>query len=419
MKRFTFLAAAAVMAAAVFVACQKNGGEVNNGGGQTDPVRVTGVTIAGDDLVDGALTLDAGQTSTLRAVVAPDDAENKAVTWNSESDGIASVDQSGVVTAIGEGTTTITVTTTDGSHEGSVEVTVNPTGPVRVTGVSLNKTNHKMSAGETFQLIATVEPVNAANKNVIWESLTLDAIAEIDNNGLVTAHSRVTNGTVQMKVRTEDGDYEAICTFTLEGTMINGLRWADRNVAAAGTFVEKESDTGHYYQWGINVSWNGSGTNWTSSDGSAWDDSGKADATWDPTADPCPAGYRLPTTADFKKLWEPGWATAQDAPVEVYWMPSNEVSGAMFVDAASRKALFFPAAGSLAYFSAMNMFLANGPGTNGMYWAGDTEAVGKGYRVAFNQMFGDNPLAIGVDSWGSAATNNAYQIRCVMVDQPE
>ena len=62
-----------------------------------------------------SLTLLIGQTSQLTVTISPNDAENKELTWSSSNDSVASVSDSGLVTAKSLGTTTITVTTNDGS----------------------------------------------------------------------------------------------------------------------------------------------------------------------------------------------------------------------------------------------------------------------------------------------------------------
>lgn len=83
------------------------------------PVSVTGVT-----LNKTQLSLIAGDSETLIASVAPDNATNKAVFWSSDNETVATVDQSGRVTAVGAGTATITVTTGDGGYTASCKVTV-------------------------------------------------------------------------------------------------------------------------------------------------------------------------------------------------------------------------------------------------------------------------------------------------------
>ncbi|PJI06943.1 MULTISPECIES: DUF5050 domain-containing protein [Clostridium] len=73
-------------------------------------------------------TLTAGDTDTLTAVVAPDNATNKSVTWTTSDSKIATVSSTGVVTAVSAGTAKITATTADGSKTSICDVTVNSPG---------------------------------------------------------------------------------------------------------------------------------------------------------------------------------------------------------------------------------------------------------------------------------------------------
>ncbi|MEC0259696.1 S-layer homology domain-containing protein [Paenibacillus lautus] len=85
-----------------------------------DQVRVTGVT-----LDQTALSLTAGGASQkLTAVLAPANATNQTVSWNSSDSAVAQVDQSGEVTPIAEGTAVVTVTTADGGFTATAAVTV-------------------------------------------------------------------------------------------------------------------------------------------------------------------------------------------------------------------------------------------------------------------------------------------------------
>ena len=90
-----------------------------------------------------------GETVKLTATVAPAEASNKAVTWNSSDEAVATV-ADGTVTGVAEGTATITVTTSDGNHTATCTVTVSAettyggqweehsvTVPVEVIGASL------------------------------------------------------------------------------------------------------------------------------------------------------------------------------------------------------------------------------------------------------------------------------------------
>jgi uncharacterized protein YjdB len=84
-----------------------------------DIVNVTGVTLNKD-----TLEMEVSDTETLVATVTPANATNKTVTWESSNTGVATVSSAGLVTAIGDGTATITVTTNDGGFTDTCEVTV-------------------------------------------------------------------------------------------------------------------------------------------------------------------------------------------------------------------------------------------------------------------------------------------------------
>lgn len=81
---------------------------------------VTGVT-----LDQSTLEVKAGESGTLVATVAPDDAGDNSVSWSSSDNNVALV-ANGIVTGVSAGTATITVTTTDGGFTATCEVTVTP-----------------------------------------------------------------------------------------------------------------------------------------------------------------------------------------------------------------------------------------------------------------------------------------------------
>ena len=93
----------------------------------------SGGAVTGVILNKSSISLVEGSTETLSAIVAPENATNKAVTWTSSNDGIVTVNQEGRVTAIKEGMATITVTTADGNKTGTCVVNVTELLPVTVT----------------------------------------------------------------------------------------------------------------------------------------------------------------------------------------------------------------------------------------------------------------------------------------------
>ena len=80
-----------------------------------------------------------------------------------------------------------------------------------VESVSLNITKETINVEGTLQLIATIYPDGAQNKNVSWISSN-DAVATVDSNGLVTA---VAAGEVTITVTSEDGSKTATCSVTV------------------------------------------------------------------------------------------------------------------------------------------------------------------------------------------------------------
>lgn len=83
---------------------------------------VTGVTLNRSSLSLYSNTTP--NTAALTATVSPADATDKTMTWASGNTAVATVDQSGKVMAVGNGTATITVTTTDGGYTASCTVSV-------------------------------------------------------------------------------------------------------------------------------------------------------------------------------------------------------------------------------------------------------------------------------------------------------
>lgn len=163
------------------------------------------------------LTLNVDSEETLTAKLEPDEATNKAVEWKSDDTSVATVDTSGKVTAVAQGSTTITATAADGSGESATcTVTVNAAETVLVNSVSLDKTNLELTEGDTETLTATVAPDNATDKNVTWS--TSDVSVATVTDGVVTA---VSAGTATITVTAQsDNTKSATCTVTVTAATV-------------------------------------------------------------------------------------------------------------------------------------------------------------------------------------------------------
>ena len=168
------------------------------------------VSVAGVSLDKTEIVLVEGSSEKLTATVEPANATNKGVTWSSDHEAIATVDQNGAVTARRGGQATITVTTADGSKTATCTVRVKIQIGEPVQSVGLNKTELALEVGKTGTLEAKVEPSDATNKNVTWSSSNPE-VATVDN-GVVTA---VSAGEAIITVTTEDGAKTATCKVTV------------------------------------------------------------------------------------------------------------------------------------------------------------------------------------------------------------
>ena len=131
------------------------------------------------------LNLEVPNSQTLKATIAPSDASNQALSWISSDEKVATVDENGTVTAVGNGTVTITVTTTDGTNlSARCTVTVIDPNNIPVSSLKLNTDNLSLEALEEYQLTAAASPANAVNQNILWTSSD-ETVAIVDETGMV------------------------------------------------------------------------------------------------------------------------------------------------------------------------------------------------------------------------------------------
>ena len=151
----------------------------SNGTNHTAPsCSVTSLSVTGSNVADdGTMTMQANTTSQLNATITPTGAAN--VTWASDNTTVATVDGTGLVTALKAGTATITATA--GGQQALINLTVRPQtdGEVIVDG------NDEMVVGRTQTLTAQLDDGEKVTPTK-WESSD-PAIATVDAGGLVTA----------------------------------------------------------------------------------------------------------------------------------------------------------------------------------------------------------------------------------------
>ena len=147
---------------------------------------------------------------------------------------------------------------------------------------------------------------------------------------------------------------------TDQGVVINGVKWATRNVDEAGTFAPTPESAGKFYQWNRRTAWNT-----TDEKVIDWNSSMPEGTDWEKANDPSPEGWRVPTLEEMKTLLD-------EEKVSSEWTIQNGVSGIKFTDKTTGNFLFLPRAG----YRSNNEGTLGSVGLTGSYW-GNTQNEGK------------------------------------------
>ena len=173
-----------------------------------------------------SLELNGEATKALGAKMTPEDATDVKLAYVSSDESVATVDESGNVTAVGVGectiTTTIVADTTATAEDAGVDsemlvVPENAKAETKVTvgkaieSITLDSNEGVLTVGNTHTIKATVFPEDATDKAVTWESSD-ESIATVDAEGNVTAKG---TGNVTIMAVNSDGDVSADYALTV------------------------------------------------------------------------------------------------------------------------------------------------------------------------------------------------------------
>ena len=204
------------------------------------------IPVVGITIVPKTLTLTENEDKgTLTTSFSPSNTTERDLIWSSSDVKIATVDESGVVTPLKKGETTITVTVKDKEISNTCVVTVVPK-TVYLSGVKLDYGTLKFSeSGAPKTLKATFIPENTTNQNVTWSSSD-EAVATIDEAGVVTP---LKIGTATITVTTEERLKKATCIVEVVAPTAVGM--------GGNSYVTED-------QSGANIDHNKGLTNWRS-----------------------------------------------------------------------------------------------------------------------------------------------------------
>ncbi|MCL2329310.1 MAG: hypothetical protein FWC39_12465, partial [Bacteroidetes bacterium] len=165
----------------------------------------------------------------------------------------------------------------------------------------------------------------------------------------ITATAGALTATCQVTVVPDPATIDA-------GIKIGNTTWATRNVGDFGKFTTNSRDYGKFYQWNSATAYPASGRV------NNWNANYSGGTQWQPANDPCPAGWRIPTLAEFEELQSVDWEVKYYR-VGLYYY----IDGWAFYPFYPNKQdfLFLPASGFRANNSGEVLMIDN----NGYYWS--------------------------------------------------
>ncbi len=155
-----------------------------------------------------AITLSIGETRKLVPTLTLPEGVERTLTYTSTAPVIATVDNTGTITAVAAGTVSIVVKGAQGL-QATCLVTVNGNGGRHV---ELDFTSATLEVGSTRQLNATYTTAISGDKTDLIYSSSLPSVADVDKNGIITANA---TGTAIITVSNFNGTANATCTITV------------------------------------------------------------------------------------------------------------------------------------------------------------------------------------------------------------
>lgn len=197
----------AVNAGTAEVALSSENGKIYDSGIITVVVTPTGISMP--DTV--TLSMGTNINASVEATVVPEDATDVVIEYVSSDEAIATVDNTGYITAVAAGEADITASVVDTGLAATCHVIVTPA----IESLDISKSSMTMKPGATNTLSVTVSPEDANISGMTWTSSD-EAVATVDQEGNVTA---VADGTATITATV--GETTASCDVTVSSKASN------------------------------------------------------------------------------------------------------------------------------------------------------------------------------------------------------
>ena len=203
---------------------------------EVPPVQIEKIELSLDNT-----TLQKGESKQLQVSILPQEASDHKINYISSNPEVASIDDKGNIRAIRSGTATITVKAEENEVQSQIEIQVYS----KVTGISLDQTEIYMQIDDIFQIHGNVEPDDANDKTILYQSSN-SQIATVDENGVITAkqegetiisgiareNSEVKQDCKVIVIRKmEDSEIHFDSSLTLNSSEISGINYNKNTVS--------------------------------------------------------------------------------------------------------------------------------------------------------------------------------------------
>jgi len=261
--------------------------------------------------------------------------------------------------------------------------------------ISPTSLNFDATGGEDLLTVSVKTPATIESIKVLdtWCQVSQNGVSPVNVAVTVAPNTDETRKT-QVVINMKSGETKVSATVEIiqEGAdwvLIDGIKWATRNVDAPGTFAANAEDAGMFYQWNKKLGWSATNPMINSNGGTVWDGSNAEGGIWDKANDPCPAGWRVPTNVELGSLIS----------ADRKWTTLNGVNGCMF--GSDEPFLFLPAVGSR---NPNNGNLNSEVGMIGYYWSSNISGI-YACRLVFGNRF--------VNFNNSLSRAYGFSVRCV------
>lgn len=216
----------AVNAGTAEVALSSENGKIYDSGIITVVVTPTGISMP--DTV--TLSMGTNINASVEATVVPEDATDVVIEYVSSDEAIATVDNTGYITAVAAGEADITASVVDTGLAATCHVIVTPA----IESLDISKSSMTMKPGATNTLSVTVSPEDANISGMTWTSSD-EAVATVDQEGNVTA---VADGTATITATI--GETTATCDVTVSSKTSNS---SSKNNGSGGSDSSSSSNS--------------------------------------------------------------------------------------------------------------------------------------------------------------------------------